>query len=247
MGSNDAFFVRREDRGALHQWDVDNHSAFCLDAPQCQGQTNLIEPCDICGHGRDKHLRDNPGCIGGGIKCFCVGFIAKSDVNTVISDLMKVHPSGDEMALACANCPHIKGRHFRGGRPYCIPANGECGCPGFTTRVERFPSYSRSVQSEPQPQYEEHQASDHSRCKDQHVRTVGVLLARMGSTLELDPQGEPEKAKAQLYRLWPALYSCGEVECQAFRTLVEQGLSNRLLELVNSLRTHTEPPETSSR
>jgi len=153
----------------------------------------------------------------------------------------------DEMAIACANCPHIKGRHYRGGKPYCIPANGECECPGFATRVERFPSYSRSVQSEPQPQYEEHQASDHSRCKDQHVRTVGVLLARMGSTLELDPQGEPEKAKAQLYRLWPALYSCGEVECQAFRTLVEQGLSNRLLELVNSLRTHTEPPETSSR
>jgi len=246
MGSNDAFFVRREDRGALHQWDVDNHSAFCLDAPQCQGQTNLIEPCDICGHGRDKHLRDNPGCIGGGIKCFCVGFIAKSDVNTVISDLMKVHPSGDEMALACANCPHIKGRHFRGGRPYCIPANGECGCPGFTTRVERFPSYSQSVQSEPRPQYAERQASGHSRCKSRHGRIAGDLLARMASTSESDPLAMPGQDSARLSQLLLALWRCEATECQDARRLVEQALSNLFLASLNSPRTDTGFPEQSS-
>lgn len=204
-------------------------------------------------------------------------------------------PIADDMTIACANCPHIKGRHFRGGKPYCIPASGECECPGFATRVERFPaftetenckicghqkrwhekkckaprpfiggneqapcgcpgftkdeqfpSYSQSAQSEPPPQYEERPASSHYRCKYQHGRIAGDLLAHMASTSESNPLATPAQDSARLSQLLLALWKCGATECQDARTLVAQALSSQSLWSLNSPRKHTGSPKPSS-
>jgi len=94
------------------------------------------------------------------------------------------------------------------------------------TTAERSESYSKSAQSEPSPQYEERQSSSHSRCKYRHAQIVASLLARMGSTLESNPQARLVTKMERFSRTWLALWTCEEAECQALRRLVEQVLSN---------------------
>lgn len=142
--------------------------------------------------------------------------------------------------VRCADCKHYRGEHWLGDNPTCE----ECGCSGFieSTKAEQSPSYSKSAQSEPELQYEVRPASSRYQCKDQHVRTVVDQLAHMVSTSELNRPGGPGIKKEQLYRLWLALYLCEAIECQAWRTLVEQAQSNLPRALRSYLRKRMEPP-----
>lgn len=88
----------------LHQYDLDHNSAYCLDAPECEEQFNLLEKCDRCSHNLSRHIHDMPGEIGPGEclseaytetgVCYCEEFKFKKKCP-------ECYRTGDD----CCSCP----------------------------------------------------------------------------------------------------------------------------------------------